>query len=79
MAEYITKLFRNGGSQAVRLPAEFRFAGDRVRVRREGNGVLIEPMATDANELFALLDRLVSNDFMRDRAQPPPPVRSFFS
>lgn len=26
----IAKLFRNGRSQAVRLPQEFRFEGDRV-------------------------------------------------
>ena len=30
------KLFKNGRSQAVRLPREFRFEGDRVRVRRAG-------------------------------------------
>ena len=29
------KLFRNGRSQAVRLPAEFRFEGDEVLIRRD--------------------------------------------
>ena len=29
------KLFRNGRSQAVRLPAEFRFEGREVFIRRE--------------------------------------------
>ena len=29
------RLFSNGGSQAVRLPAEFRFDGDQVYVRRD--------------------------------------------
>jgi antitoxin VapB len=29
------KLFNTGGSQAVRLPAEYRFAGDAVFVRRD--------------------------------------------
>ena len=38
------KLFRNGRSQAVRLPKEFRFEGDRVRVRRVPEGVLLAPM-----------------------------------
>lgn len=39
------KLFQNGGSQAVRLPREFRFPGqDRVRVRREGRRVILEPV-----------------------------------
>ena len=36
----IAKLFRNGGSQAVRLPREFRFEGSQVRVRRVAEGVL---------------------------------------
>jgi len=31
----VAKLFRNGGSQAVRLPAEFRFEGDEVYVTRD--------------------------------------------
>ncbi len=31
----IAKLFKNGSSQAVRLPAEFRFDGDKVYVTRE--------------------------------------------
>jgi virulence-associated protein VagC len=38
------KLFRNGGSQAVRLPKEFQFVGKEVRIRREGNGVVLEPV-----------------------------------
>ncbi len=37
----IARLFRNGRSQAVRLPREFRFPGDRVRVRRVGRGVVL--------------------------------------
>jgi len=37
------KLFWKGRSQAVRLPKEFRFEGDRVRIRREGNAVILEP------------------------------------
>lgn len=37
------KLFRNGRSQAVRLPKEFRFAGEEVVVRRSGKRVILEP------------------------------------
>ncbi len=37
------KLFKNGGSQAVRLPKEFQFAAhDEVLVRREGKRVILE-------------------------------------
>ena len=42
--EMRAKLFRNGGSQAVRLPKGFQFMGTEVRVRRSGNGVLLEPV-----------------------------------
>jgi antitoxin VapB len=42
--ETIAKLFSNGRSQAVRLPKEFRFKGDRVKIKREGKRVILEPM-----------------------------------
>ncbi len=42
MAE--AKLFRSGGSQAVRLPKAFRFAGDSVRIHRDGRRVILEPI-----------------------------------
>ena len=44
MAEKRAKLFRNGGSQAVRLPKEFQFSGAEVRIRREGQNVILEPI-----------------------------------
>ena len=73
------KLFRNGRSQAVRLPREFRFEGDRVRVRRAGRGVLVEPMFANVAEWFAELDRFGAEPFMADgRRQPPTPERAIF-
>ncbi len=49
------KLFRNNRSQAVRIPAEFELPGDRVLIRREGNRLIIEPVARPADivELLA--------------------------
>ena len=38
------RIFWTGRSQAVRLPKEFRFEGDEVLVRREGNAVVLEPV-----------------------------------
>jgi virulence-associated protein VagC len=38
------RLFWNGRSQAVRLPREFRFDGDEVVIRREGDAVILEPV-----------------------------------
>ena len=75
----IAKLFKNGRSQAVRLPREFRFDGDRVRVRRAGRGVLIEPVLKDVAAWFADLDRLGAEPFMPEgRQQPLTPQRDVF-
>ncbi len=41
------KLFWTGRSQAVRLPKEFRFEGEEVRIRRHGDAVILEPIASD--------------------------------
>lgn len=78
----IARLFRNGRSQAVRLPREFRFEGERVRVRGVAEGVLIEPMITDPRQWFMELDRLSAGPFMANgrqgRRQPPTPKRKIF-
>ena len=42
--ESTAKLFQNGRSQAVRLPKAFRFKGTEVRIRKEGDRVILEPM-----------------------------------
>jgi antitoxin VapB len=41
------KLFWSGRSQAVRLPKEFRFRGEEVRIRRHGNAVILQPLDED--------------------------------
>ena len=56
------KLFRNGNSQAVRLPREFRFQGDEVRIRKEGDAVLLEPVIKSSKEWFAAIDRYAGSD-----------------
>jgi antitoxin VapB len=75
----IAKLFRNGRSQAVRLPREFRFEGSQVRVRQVAEGVLLEPLISDPAKWFAELDRLNSMEFKREsRNQPRTPHRKVF-
>jgi antitoxin VapB len=76
----VARIFRNGRSQAVRLPKEFRFAGEVVSVRRVGKGVLLEPMPADAEAWFAELDRLKTDDtfLAARRKQPKPPRRKVF-
>jgi antitoxin VapB len=67
----IARLFQNGRSQAVRLPKEFRFSGDSVRIRRVAEGVLLEPIIQDPAELFRRLDQLNSEPFPPRGKQPP--------
>ena len=74
--ETTARLFQNGRSQAVRLPREFRFPGDRVRIRRMGRGVLLEPLVVDLDAWFQDMDRLgARSELPCDREQPLAPVR----
>ena len=60
MAEKKTaKIFMHGRSQAVRLPKEFRLPGKEVRVRKVGNGVLLEPIEKKF-DVDAWLDRVIA-------------------
>lgn len=73
MTHKTAKLFANGGSQAVRLPAEFRFDGaDEVYIRRDmvtGDVVLSPRRASSGwDGFFALRDEdEVPADFMTER------------
>jgi antitoxin VapB len=77
------KLFWNGRSQAVRLPKEFRFEGDRVRVTRMGAGILLEPVTEGGKEsledLFARMDAMGADPlFPEGRKQNLAPIREYF-
>lgn len=65
----VAKLFKNGQSQAVRLPKEFRFEGTQVFIKRIGNAVLLLPEQDSWQVLFDSLG-LFSDDFMEGREQP---------
>jgi antitoxin VapB len=63
------KLFRNGQSQAVRLPKEFRFEDDFVFIKKSGNAVILIPAKNSWDSLIGSLDKF-SADFMTERRQP---------
>ncbi len=64
------RLFKNGQSQAVRLPKDFRFEGEKVFIKRVGNAVVLIPYHDSWGTLFESLDQF-SDDFMGVREQPP--------
>jgi len=68
----LAKLFWSGRSQAVRLPKEFRFDADEVRIRRHGNAVILEPVAHDWAWLDALMGP-VDADFVDAATEPVAP------
>ncbi len=65
----IAKLFKNGQSQAVRLPKEFRFDGDKVFIKKIGKSVVLVPIDNPWEALFGSLNKF-SDDFMESRQQP---------
>jgi antitoxin VapB len=72
------KLFTHGGSQAVRLPKAFRFEGDEVTVRREGDRVILEPVRKRPRPtpegmaaFWARLDGLTDEPFPEREPQEP--------
>jgi len=75
------KLFRNGRSQAVRLPADLRFEGSEVYVRRDpATGDVILSRRPDSwKDFFELMKTVeVPEDFLSDRRDRPPQKRDLF-
>jgi antitoxin VapB len=76
------KLFKNGRSQAVRLPKEFRFEGTEVTVRRDPatGDVVISPAPSDRSmsfdDWFALYDAIPDSAPEKEYAKLPPPPRN---
>ncbi len=63
------KLFKNGQSQAVRLPKEFRFEGEKVFIKKVGNATILLSIKNPWKPLLDSLQQF-SDDFMENREQP---------
>lgn len=71
------KLFKNGQSQAVRLPKEFRLEDDRVFIKKSGGVVILIPAQNSWDALLNSLNKF-TDDFMVDRKQPKAQKRETF-
>lgn len=75
------KLFTNGRSQAVRLPADLRFEGSEVFIRQdpETGDVILSRRPESWDSFFELTKQAeVPEDFMSDRQDTPPQKRKLF-
>ncbi len=78
MEKRTARLFRNGRSQAVRIPKEFELEGDEVLIERgEGGKLILEPVKRKLSLLEALskLKPLPEEDWLPEiKDYPPEPV-----
>jgi antitoxin VapB len=68
------RLFKNGRNQALRIPRDFELPGDEAILRKEGNRLIVEPVARLS--LLAVLARLgpLDEDFPQIEDLPPDDV-----
>ena len=68
------KIFKNGRSQAVRLPKEFRFDCDEVFVHKQGDKVILSAKEPGWDEFFDSVS-VFGDDFLAEREDLPPQDR----
>ena len=61
----IAKVFKNGGSQAIRLPKECRFSSDEVMVNKIGDIVILLSKQNNWDSFMKAIE-MFSDDFMKD-------------
>lgn len=76
------KIFINGRSQAVRLPAAYRFDCKEVFIRKDqkSGDVILSTKPENWDNFFALLKKVkIPDDFMADRDDNLPQERDIFN
>ncbi len=66
----ITKVFRSGNSQAVRIPRQFQFECEEIEILRRGDEVVLRERSRNLAPAFDLLTGLSSDFFEGGRKQP---------
>ena len=77
MARKVAKPFKNGRSQAVRIPKEFRFEGSEVYIENEGDRVVLSPKRPSSWREFFEDPRTVSDDFSVEPRDMPAEERDW--
>jgi len=66
----ITKVFRSGNSQAVRIPKRLRFLSKQVEIRKRGKDIVLRERQADLPAAFELLTGMSRDFFKGGRRQP---------
>jgi antitoxin VapB len=72
----ITKVFRSGNSQAVRIPRRFRFRSQQVEITKRGDEIVLRERPANLSAAFELLTGLSPDFFKGGRRQPKLDKRS---
>lgn len=64
------KIFQNGRSQAIRLPKAFRLSGTEVKISREGDRIILEPLKQSWDDWLLAIEQF-SDDFMAQGREQP--------
>ncbi|HOJ29424.1 MAG TPA: type II toxin-antitoxin system VapB family antitoxin [Spirochaetota bacterium] len=68
----IAKVFKNGRSQAIRIPKEFKITSKEVYIEQEGNKIIIYPKYDGIwDAFFQKLKEVDTNGFLEERNQLP--------
>lgn len=72
------RIFKNGNSQAVRLPKAYQFDVDEVEILRRGDEIILRKKHRDLRLAYELLAAMPDDFFAEGRDDPPPEEREPF-
>jgi len=73
----ITRVFKSGNSQAVRLPTDFKIKSGEVEIFRRKNDIIIREVPSNLGKAFSLLSNLGKGFFEGGRKDSLPQKRKF--
>lgn len=74
----VTKVFKSGNSQAVRLPKDFHIKSKTVEIFKKNNDIIIRELPKNLSKAFELFSQLPNDFFSEERSDPEPQERDFF-
>ena len=71
----VTKVFRSGNSQAVRIPKQFQVDADEMEITRRGEELVLRKRPANLSGAYELLTGL-SKDFLKSGRKQPKPQKT---